>query len=368
VESEALSESRQQIHEAAFSRSTGSERRTGVSNEERDAHSTAASYITNIRDEAQRRFGVSFDFAASATQQATRGVQESLGLASGIGTTNLGVSHRTELQAGQNRRAEEGNSRKEDEAAAWIRQQTQSSDFKTSIDKSTTASLNRSYAALASDSHSVSDKSAGTFSSTQNFADTSRTARSESTSIEHSAEQSQRTAEVLRGQHAAAFVTFAGQHLRLTPDGFQRSNEEIGRILQGRSHADRELLYEAADTFSARYLPSNEEPGQIKSARDTLGEASGTGTSGEGGLRTAALEEAPRGDRKALSARYGGSDPAADDIAAVEARATKLGLLEPSARRDIAPDPALAEAQATLARDVDQHLGRRPKRIVKEEP
>ncbi|HEX7947347.1 MAG TPA: conjugal transfer protein TraG N-terminal domain-containing protein, partial [Phenylobacterium sp.] len=85
VEAHAVSETQQRIHEAAFTRTTGSERRDAVANDEKDSRSTAASYITSIRDEAQRRFGVSFDFAASATEEASHSVQDSLGLTTSSG-------------------------------------------------------------------------------------------------------------------------------------------------------------------------------------------------------------------------------------------------------------------------------------------
>jgi conjugal transfer mating pair stabilization protein TraG len=365
VESAAKSDTSQQIHEAAFTRTTGAESRAGVANEERDGRSTAASYITGIRDEAQRRFGVSFDFAADATEQATEGLQDSWSVSTGVPIPGGSIGHRSNLQGSATKIGQRRNSLKEDEALSWIRQQTQSSDFRTSIDKATTESLNRSFASFSGSSHSVSDKTAQIFASTKSFTDSARAARSETASLERSAEQSERTAQVLRGQHAAAFVSFAGDHLRTTADGFQRSNEDIGRILQGRTEEDRELLYQAADTFSARYLPSNDEPALIENIREASGEPQPAAKLKDGPHPQ--VDQAPSSalgsGRRAPPSRYGGGAPDPDDV---QAHAAALGLRPPSVDRELEPDNELAGTTAKLNRDVDAHLAATPKKIPKE--
>lgn len=371
VEAAAITETNQKIHEAAFTRTTGSESRTGVTNEERDGRSTAASYITGIRDEAQRRFGVSFDFAATATEQATMGVQDSWGLTTGVGGRGAGLSHTSTFQGGDSKSAQRANSLKEDEALTWIRQQTQSSDFKTSIDKATTESLNRSYATFAGTSHSASDKSARIFASTQSFTDSAREVRSESASLERSAEQSERTTQVLRGQHAQAFVAFASDHLRATPDGFHRSNDDIGRILQGRTVEDRELLYQAADTFAARYLPANDAPELVRDNRSALGEPVAASELRAGPAPGLVTDHRPdsndRASRPAPTSHYAPSR-GAEEGKTVKEQAAAAGLRLPSAERDLAPDPELAAIREGLGRDVDHQLSNRPRKIERDGP
>jgi conjugal transfer mating pair stabilization protein TraG len=364
VQSTALSETSQQIHEAAFSRTSGSESRVGVGNEARDARSTSAGYITSIRDEAQRRFGVSFDFAAKATEQATKGIQDTIGLSTGGNLAGAALNHRTQVQVGSTEFVDRANNRRDESALAWIRQQTQSSDFRTSIDRATTASLNRSYASFSGSNHSVGDKSAQIFATTRSFADSARAARTESASLERSAERSERSAEVLRGQHAAAFIGFAGDHLRTTPDGFQRSNGEIGRILQGRTEEDRELLYQAADTFAERYLPGNDDPSLISSNRAVLGGPGEAASLKDGpnipdGAKPA---EIARSGRRPPPSRYdGGTAPSAEEVVR---QAEGRGLRAPSADRELIPDKALGDTAAGLTPEVDANLGRSSKKLA----
>lgn len=371
VEAAAISDTSQQIHEAAFTRTSGSETRAGVTNDERDSRSTAASYVTSIRDEAQRRFGVSFDFAANATEQATKSVQDSWGLSTGLGRGGAGLTHNSTLQGSDSKSAQRANTRREDEAQTWIRQQTQSSEFKTSIDKATTDSLNRTYASFAGTTHSTSDKSARIFASSRSFTDSARAARSESASLERSAEQSERTADLVRGQHGAAFIAFAGEHLRSTPGGFQRSNEDIGRVLQGRTLEDRELLYQAADTFAARYLPENAAPDLMTENRSVLDEPgrafaladeppSGSTDNGRAGSINRAARQMP-------TAHYAPARVSEADQSLKE-QATAAGLRLPSAERNLVADPALADTRDGLARDVDGQLASRPRKIERDGP
>jgi hypothetical protein len=263
--------------------------------------------------------------------------------------------------------AQRSNNLREDEALAWIRQQTQSSDFKTSIDRATTESLNHSYASFTGASLSTSDKTAQIFASTQSFTDSARTARSDTASLERSAEQSERTAQVLRGQHGAAFIAFAGDHLRSTPDGFHRSNDDIGRVLQGRSVEDRQLLYEAADTFASRYLPANDAPKLLTDNMAAVGEPTAAHDLREGPGTPLALGgrvEPPPG-RAGPTSRYGSSGTV--DVEALREHAQAAGLRVPSKDRDLAPDPALITAGGDLGGSVDEHLGKRPRRIDKDD-
>lgn len=357
VEAQAVTETQQRIHEAAFTRTTGAERRTSVANEDRDSRSTAASYITSIRDQAQRQFGVSFDFAASATEEAARGIHDSWSLSTGLGGRSLGAGHNTMVDGSERRTAQHGNSRREQEALSWIREQTQSSDFKTAIDRATTVSLNRSYAQFSSTTRSASDKSAEIFASTQSFTDSTRLARTESASLERSAERSERTAEVIRGQHSAAFLAFAGDHLRTTPDGFQRSNEEIGRILQGRTEGERDLLYEAADTFAARYLPANDTPELLRSASSSIGNpagAEGLKKPPDYALDVTMVQPAARA---APSTQY------RPDRAFPPLTAGPEELALPAADRELKPDAALANTRSQLSDEINDRLSRRPKKI-----
>jgi len=361
VEAHAVSETQQRIHEAAFTRTTGTEQRSSVANEDRDSRSTAASYITSIRDEAQRRYGVSFDFAATTTEQATRSLHDSWGVDTRLQPAGLGLSHSTGVSGSEREEAGQTNSLKETAAAAWIRAQTQSSDFKTAIDRATTESLNRSYAEFAGSTQSTSHKNADIFASTKSFTDSARSARTESASLERSAEQSERTAEVLRGQHAAAFVAFAGEHLRSTPEGFQRSSAEIGQILQGRSEADRALLYEAADTFAARYLPANEDAGLISETRNVLGDPSSAASLPDPVSQPPGQAQQD-GVRTPPSTRYS-SEAASDGSGAFEGAAQRAGLRLPAPDRDLQPDRDLAATRRHLASEVDQHLAHRPRRV-----
>jgi len=366
VAATAVADTSQRIHEAAWSRTSGSESRTGVSNEARDSDSTGASYVTQLRDEAMRRHGVSFDFAARASEQVTLGVQDSWGLNSGLnagrGGAGVGIAHATSVTNNDSRIAQRSNDKKEEAALQWMRQQAQSSDFRAALDRTNTQALNRSYASFSGSSNSVSDKSASIWSSTSSFTDSARQAKSEAASLERSAEVSTRTAEVLRGVHNAAFLQFAGDYLRTTPDKFTRSDGEIANILQGRNSEDRELLYEAADAFAARHLEPLSEPGLVGETRVALGEP-----------RAASELDAPQPQRQAsgMSPRSRGGSRSSDggggptDVEGVEADAERHGIRAPSPDRRLAPDPAISAVQEDLNDDVTEQLSRRVRKIPK---
>lgn len=357
VESESVAETRQQIHEAAFTRTSGSETRAGITNDERDSRSTAASYITTIRDEAQRRFGVGFDFAANATEAAAKSVHDGWSLNTGIGGRGFGASHSTSASGTISSSADKRNTTKEEAAEQWIRAQTQTSDFKTSLDRTTTASLNRTYGQFAASNSSTSDKTAEIFASTKAFTESARAARSESAALERSAETSERTAEILRGQHAAAFLVFAGDHLRMTADGFTRSNDELGRILQGRTEGDRALLYDAADAFAARYLPANDPPQLVSANSAFLGEPSSAET-----LQEPKLPDADRHPpRSHPTTQYRRARSLTDG-------AEQAGLTAPSVDREIAPDAAMSATRDHLASEIDERLSTRVRPIRSKDP
>lgn len=352
VAARAVAESDQTVRESLFTRSSGSESRTGLSNESRDSRSTGATYLTGVRDEMMNRFGVDFGFAANQTFQATKGVQDTFGVNTGLGAggggrvgAQAGINHSTQLTGVTSRLASEGNTANEQKALQWLRQQSQSSDFKTAVDKVTTEALNKSYASYAGSSTTFSDKSAQTWSSTQSFTDSQRQARSDSASLERSADISERTAEILRGDHRAAFQAFANDYLRDIPGGFSRGPDEIARILQGRSETDRELLYDAADAYAARRMHGVEEPGLVQDARAELGSPK------EADDLTAPrdVEMSPvSGPRRGGPAPQAGSGP--ED------------LRRPSEDRELRPDPELLDVQQRLNPQVDEALSRRAKR------
>lgn len=363
VAASAVAETSQRIHEAAWTRTSGAESRVGVSNEARDSTGTGASYITNIRDEAMRRYGVGFDFAARSVEQATFGSQQSLGLGGGVGMGRGGyganLSHNISGTQSESRLAQRSNDAKEDAALAWIRQQTQSSDFKKNLDRTNTEALNKSYATYSGNSQSVSDKTAQLWSSTQSFTDSTRQAKSDAASLERSAEMAERTAEVFRGSHGAAFVQFANDYLRTTPEGFTRSSEEISRILQGRSDEDRKLAYDAADVFAARHLGPLEEPDLLSANREALGEPRTAESIGDVQVREPG---------SAPSAGYGGRrepGPARSLEDAAREGAERMGIRAPAADRELRPDQELGAVQSQLGDDVTSHLGREVKKVPK---
>ncbi|WP_293681378.1 conjugal transfer protein TraG N-terminal domain-containing protein [uncultured Phenylobacterium sp.] len=363
VAATAVADTSQRIHEAAWSRTSGSESRTGVSNEARDSDSTGASYVTQLRDEAMRRYGVGFDFAARATEQATIGTQQAFGVSGGIGLGRGGyganLSHNMSATQAESRFAQRQNDAKEDAALAWIRQQTQASEFRKNLDRTNTEALNKSYATYRGTSQSVSDKTASIWSSTKSFTDSARQAKSDAASLEHSAEVSTRTAEVLRGVHNAAFLQFAGDYLRTTPDKFTRSDGEIANILQGRTGEDRELLYEAADAFAARHLDPIGEPGLIGESRNTLGEPRAAAELGvvQTPDRSPSASAGPRSERRPAAAAF--SEEATID------GAKRLGIGAPSSNRELSPDPELGAVQSALGDEVTSQLSKEVKKIPK---
>jgi len=177
--------------------------------------------------------------------------------------------------------------------------------------------------------------------------------------MERSAEMAERTAEVFRGSHGAAFVQFANDYLRTTPEGFTRSSEEISRILQGRSDEDRQLAYDAADVFAARHLGPLEEPTLLGANREALGEPRSAASIPEAEAREAGRSPAgnPRGHH--ASGPEGSLEQNARD------GAERLGIRAPSAERELRPDQELSAVQSGLGDDVTSHLSREVKKVPK---
>jgi conjugal transfer mating pair stabilization protein TraG len=400
VISNARSEVASKVREAAYATSTGTDSRSGMSNESRDSQTQGLGFVTsltsNVADQFKMSRGQAADLVSSiavsestlAQYQSSAGLSLGAGQAgpaaaddspppttklgklmegAGSGTLNTGGSISNTATTQGTDSSKHSYSANEARARDYVRSQMQSADARKAMDKVETQALNSAWGRVASTTSSTRNASSTTWSNSESFTQSARHAQTEASQIERSADEASRMAQVLRGDHRAAFNEFVftgpnGGFLRHDANGVARSDGEIANILQGRTASDWGLLSEAFQSFAARQ-PELARPDLVTSNVKALGDPAGSGL---GTLRSEG------GDGSHLtspstSERSGGRRPARGESAA-DARIarTQDAVAPPSIDRNLAPGDALRDVDKNVDQLVDTAL--KPGRIKKPKP